>query len=153
MIPLVREWDFDLLITHNRFMLTNRNAEPLMDLAQSRGIRVLNAAPYAGGVLAKGVSKYPRYVYQEASDDMLEPVRQIEAVCVRHGIPMGAAALQFSMRDSRVVSTICGVSKPERVAQTVAWAEWEIPNEVWQELSAIPYSTDDPEATRDYKPG
>ncbi|MFT4639891.1 MAG: D-threo-aldose 1-dehydrogenase [Verrucomicrobiales bacterium] len=153
MIPLVQEWDFDLLITHNRFMLTNRNAEPLMDLAQSRGISVLNAAPYAGGVLAKGVSEYPRYVYQEASDDVLEPVRQIEAVCVRHGIPMGAAALQFSMRDPRVASTVCGVSKPERVAQTVAWAEWEISDDAWQELLAIPYSTDDPEATRDYKPG
>lgn len=153
MMELVREWDFDALITHNRFMLTNRNAEPLMDLAQSRGTSVLNAAPYAGGVLAKGVSEYPRYVYQEASSEALEPARRVESVCQRHGIPMGAAALQFSIRDPRVSSTICGVSKPERIAQTIAWAEWEIGEDAWQELMAIPFSTEDPEATRNYKPG
>ena len=153
MMDLVRDWDFDSLITHNRFMLTNRNAEPLMDLAQARGVAVLNAAPYAGGVLAKGVSEYPRYVYQEASEEALAPARQVEAVCQRHGIPMGAAALQFSMRDPRVASTICGVSKPERVAQTLEWATWEIGEEVWKELMAIPYSMEDPEASRDYKPG
>ena len=68
MMPLLRDWDFDALITHNRFTLANRNAEEMLDLAHSRGVAVLNAAPYASGVLAKGTSAYPRYVYQEASD-------------------------------------------------------------------------------------
>lgn len=153
MIPMLRDWDFDLLITHNRFTLLNRNADAMMNLARDRGISVLNAAPYAGGVLAKGASEYPRYVYQEASETMLEPVRRIEAVCERHGVPMGAAALQFSMRDPRVVSTICGVSKLSRVVETREWAEFPIPEDVWDELAAIPYSTEDPEATRDYRPG
>ena len=153
MMPMLREWQFDALITHNRFTLTNRNAAAMMDLANTRGTTILNAAPYCGGVLAKGVEAYPRYVYQEATDTALEPIRQIEAVCAKHQIPPGAAALQFSMRDPRVASTICGVSKPERVQQTMAWAEWPIDEEVWRELMALPFGTDDPESTRDYKPG
>ena len=48
---------------------------------------------------------------------MLDPIRRIEAICARHNVPPGAAALQFSMRDPRIASTICGVSKPERVAR------------------------------------
>ena len=44
MIPLLRDWDFDVLITHNRFTLANRNADAMLDLAASRGIAVLNAA-------------------------------------------------------------------------------------------------------------
>ncbi len=153
MMPLLRDWDFDVLITHNRFTLANRNAEAMIDFACSKGIAVLNAAPYAGGVLAKGTGAYPRYVYQEASGEMLDPIRRIEAVCARHGIPPGAAALQFSMRDERIASTICGVSKPERVAQTLEWARWPIPEQVWEELASLPFSTDDPEATRQYNPG
>jgi aryl-alcohol dehydrogenase-like predicted oxidoreductase len=47
MMPMLRDWDFDALITHNRFTLLNRNAEEMIDLAQSRGCAVLNAAPYA----------------------------------------------------------------------------------------------------------
>ena len=153
MMPLLRDWDFDVLITHNRFTLANRNADAMLDLAAAKGIAVLNAAPYASGVLAKGSTAYPRYAYQEASAEMLDPIRRIEAVCMLHGVPPGAAALQFSMRDPRIASTICGVTKPERVKQTVNWARFPIPEEAWAELIALPYATDDPEATRDYKVG
>ena len=147
MMPMLRDWDFDALITHNRFTLANRNAEEMMDFAVKKGTAILNAAPYAGGVLAKGSDAYDRYVYQKASDAMLDPIRRIEAICAKHKVPPGAAALQFSMRDPRVASTICGVTKPERVQQTLEWAAWPIPAAMWEELKALPFSTDDPEAT------
>jgi D-threo-aldose 1-dehydrogenase len=153
MTPLLREWDFDVLITHNRFTLANRNAEDMLNLARSRGIAVLNAAPYAGGVLAKGAAEYPRYAYQERSEAALGPIHRIEAICARYGAPPGAAALQFSMRDPRIAATICGVTKPERVQQTLEWARFPIPQGMWDELMALPAATDDPEATREYKPG
>lgn len=153
MIPILRDWDFDVMITHNRYTLINRHAEQMIDLAVSRGTSVFNAAPYAGGVFAKGSKDYPRYVYQEASDAMLDPVRAVEAVCTRHNVAPGAAALQFSMRDPRIASTICGVSRPERVAETLEWASAPIPDEAWAELLALSFSTDDPEATREYKLG
>jgi D-threo-aldose 1-dehydrogenase len=152
MMPLLRAWDFDALITHNRWTLVNRNARPMLELAAERGVAVFNAAPYASGALAKGAD-VGRYVYQEADEATLAPVRAIEAICARAGVPMGAAALQFSMRSPEVTATICGVSRPERVAETLAWAEWPIPQTVWDELAALPVATDDPEATRDYSPG
>jgi D-threo-aldose 1-dehydrogenase len=153
MMPILKDWDFDALISHNRFTLVNRNAELMFELAHRKGIAVLNAAPYASGVLAKGTGSYTRYVYQEASEEMLAPVRRIEAICAKHRIPVGAAALQFSLRDPRIASTICGVSKPERVQETIAWATHPIPAEAWAELKAVPYATDDPEASRVYQPG
>ncbi len=153
MTPLLRDWDFDALITHNRFTIANRNAEAMMDLACERGIAVLNAAPYAGGILAKGSREYSRYVYQEAGDAVLDPIRRIEAICARHGVPPGAAALQFSMRESRIVSTVCGVSRAGRVQQTLDWATYPISDAVWDDLKSVPFSTDDPEAAREYKAG
>jgi D-threo-aldose 1-dehydrogenase len=153
MMPLLKDWEFDALITHNRFTLVNRNATPMIDFAASKGIAVLNAAPYAGGVLAKGSDSFQRYVYQKATAEMLDPVKRVEAVCAKHGVPPGAAALQFSMRDPRIASTICGVSKPERVKETLAWAEWKIPAVLWDELKSLPFAMDDPEATREYSAG
>ncbi len=153
MMPLLKDWEFDALITHNRFTLVNRNATPMIDFAVSKGIAVLNAAPYAGGVLAKGSASFQRYVYQEATPEMLSPVKRVEAVCAKHGVPPGAVALQFSTRDPRIASTICGVSKPERVKETLAWAEWKIPQPLWDELKALPFAMDDPEATRQYSAG
>lgn len=148
MMPLIRDWDFDVVLTHNRFTLLNRHAEAMIDLAVSRGMAVWNAAPYGGGVLAKGAEAFPRYAYKAASDAVLEPARAIEVICARYGIPTGAAALQFSMRDPRITATVCGVSRPERVQQTLDWAAVEIPEAAWDELLAVPYTTDDPQQRR-----
>lgn len=153
MMPLLRDWDFDALITHNRYTLLNRNAEEMMQLAMSRNIAILNAAPYGAGILAKGSSSGAKYVYQDVTPGVLAPVKTIEAVCAKYNIPMGAAALQFSMRDPRVASTIIGISKPERIASTVAWAKHPIPQAAWDELLALPAESGDPEATRVYSPG
>ena len=152
MMPLLRDWDFDAIMTHNRFTLANRNAEAMIDFCVGKGIAVLNAAPYAGGVLAKGTGTYTKYAYQDASDETLSPIRRIEEICDRYDVPAGAAALQFSMRDKRVTSTVIGISKPERVTQTLEWANWSIPDAMWEELLALPFATDDPEATRQYTP-
>jgi len=148
MMPLLRDWDFDAVMTHNRFTLVNRNAEAILNFAQSKGIAVMNAAPYAGGVLAKGPVACPRYVYQEANDAALAPIRRLEAIAARHRIPLGAAALQFSLRDRRVASTVCGVTRPERIRETLEWARLPIPEAFWQEVASLPFATDDPEATR-----
>lgn len=148
MMPLLRDWDFDVMLTHNRFTLINRNAEPMIDFALSRGMAVLNAAPYGGGVFAKGSSAVPKYSYREAPADILEMIRQVEAVCARHQVPPGAAALQFSMRDPRISVTVCGVSRPDRVAETIEWANWPIPDAMWDDLAAIPFTTENPQAAR-----
>lgn len=153
MTDILPRWEFDALISHNRFTLLNREADQMFSDANARGIAILNAAPYAGGVLAKGSAEMPRISYQLASGDELAPVQAIEEICARYDIPPGAVALQFSMRDPRISSTICGVSKPERVRQTVEWSQWPISDAAWEELMALPYGTDDPEANRVYTPG
>lgn len=153
MLPLLREHPFDALINHNRYTLLNRQADEMFDYASKAGIAVFNAAPYAGGVLAKGSVAMPKVTYQEATEETLEPVRRVEKVCAEHGLAPGVAALQFSMNDPRITSTIVGVSKAERVHQTLDWAQQPISDTVQEKLIKLPYSSDDPEANRSDIPG
>ncbi len=130
---------FDAVITHNRYTLLNRTADPLLDIASKRGLAVLNAAPYGSGILAKGPDAYARYAYQDASPEIVDRARKMQQICADHDVPLAAAALQFSMRDARVTSTIVGMSKPERIAQTVELAQAKIPESIWPELDAVGY--------------
>nr|MBA2277084.1 aldo/keto reductase [Chloroflexia bacterium] len=50
---------FAAIITHNRFTLLNRNSDPLLSTAAGRGMAVLNAAPFGGGLLSKGPETFP----------------------------------------------------------------------------------------------
>lgn len=153
MQSLLQAFDFDILLNHNRYTLLNRSANALFAYAKANNIAVLNAAPYAGGVLAKGASVMPKISYSPADEAALAPVRKIEQICARYGIAPGAVALQFSMRDRNIHSTMVGVSAPERVAQTLEWAQTQIPEALWAEIDALEYDTTDPEAHRDYDPG
>ena len=150
---LLKDWPFDIVLSHNRYTLLNRSAEPAFDEAASRGIAVFNAAPYAGGVFAKGSTRFRRITYQPTTEEALAPVRAVESICAANGVAPGAIALQFSMRNPHITSTIVGVSKPERVRETLAWAQATINDEVWSDVSALGYSMDDPEAQRTYLPG
>ena len=155
MMPLLKDWDFDALITHNRFTLVNRNAGEMMDYARERRQRRPSMPrPIAGGVLAKvhGIAQ------ALCLSGGLTPKRWRRS---RPGLSRSPPAtafrpaprlLQFSLRDERVSSTICGISKPERIKQTLE-ARYPVPQAVWDELMALPFERGDPEATRVYRPG
>ncbi|MBM4437226.1 MAG: aldo/keto reductase, partial [Actinobacteria bacterium] len=147
-IAYVESGAFDAVITHNRYTLLNQSAAPLLDLAAARGLAVVNAAPYGSGILAKGPAAYARYAYQDAPPELLERARRLEALCRRHQAPLAAVALQFSLRDPRIHSTIVGMSRPERIEQTIALARHPVPNELWDEVRAVPAAHDNPEAER-----
>ncbi len=66
---------------------------------------------------------------------------------------MGAAALQFSLRDKRISSTICGLTSVDSIEKNLAWAEAKISSEFWDEVLNLPFSSDDPEANRVWTPG
>ena len=134
MIRYVETGFFEAVITHNRYTLVNRTAELLLSVAAERGVAVLNAAPYGSGILAKGPDAYARYEYRDAPKEVVERVRAMEGECRQFGVPLAAAALQFSLRNPRVVSTIVGISRPERVAQTLDLASHRVPEELWTRL-------------------
>jgi D-threo-aldose 1-dehydrogenase len=148
MIRYVETGAFVALETHNRYTLLNRSAGPLLDIAAARGVAVVNAAPYGSGMLAKGPDAYARYAYQDAPTALIDRTRRMAAVCAEYGVPLPAAALQFSLRDSRVTSTVVGMTRAERIAQTVELSQHAIPDELWSRLDAIGFDTEDPEAHR-----
>ena len=134
---------FDAVLTHNRYTLLNRAAEPLLQLATQRGMAILNAAAYGGGILSRGPESFPRYAYRRADDITLNRAKKIKAICEEYEVPLAAAALQFSMRDPRITSTVIGMTRPERIAQTVEFARWKISDEIWGQLEAVGFGTED----------
>jgi D-threo-aldose 1-dehydrogenase len=125
---------FDAVISHNRYTLVDQSASPLIQDAAERGIAFVNAAPYGGGMLVRGPDIVPNYCYKPASQPTLDRVRKMQRACEARDVPLAAAALQFSLRNDRVASTIVGMSSPERVDQTIRLAEWPIEDDLWAEL-------------------
>ena len=128
---------FDVLLVHNRWTLVDRSAGAIIAEARSQGMGVLNAAVYGGGILARAPGGTASYGYRPAPPPLLEAVDEMRAVCARYGTDLRTAALQFSLRDERFAATIVGMSRPERVAQTLAAAAAVLPDDLFDELETL----------------
>lgn len=128
---------FDVVLSHNRFTLIDRGAGPLMDDAVRRGVAFVNAAPYGGGMLAKGPGAQPRYAYEPAGQVIRAAAMAMQHACAARDVPLAAAALQFSVRDPRVASTVVGISAPARIGELAALMAQPIPDELWAELDTL----------------
>ena len=130
---------FDVLLVHNRWTLVDRSAGGLVAEARRQGMGVLNAAVYGGGILAHqdDEGSPTTYGYRPASPPVLDAVRAMRAVCARYGTDLPTAALQFSVRDDTFAATVVGMSRPERVAATVAAAQAPLPDDLFAELETL----------------
>jgi D-threo-aldose 1-dehydrogenase len=137
MVRFVETDLFAIAISHNRYTLLNTEAERFWAVCEQHGVAAINAAPYGSGLLAKGPSAYPRYMYEQASPELLARARRLESLCRRYNVPLAAVALQFSLRHPRIVSTIVGISRPERLTETLTLAHYPLPEELWSEIPAL----------------
>lgn len=134
---LARNGDPDLFLLASRYTLLQQPAlDSFLPYCQSKGIGVVIGAPYNSGILATGARPGAWFSYAPAPEEVLERVRQIEAVCARHGVRLVDAAFRFPLRHPAVVSVIPGGQGVSEMASNLAAERAEIPDEFWSALKA-----------------
>jgi len=112
--------------------------QPVLDtefpLCEQRGVGVIIGGVFASGILATGPVPGARYNYQIANDEQRTRIGRIEAVCERYGVPLAAAALQFTLHHPIVASVIPGAFHPDHPRRNVRSMRVEIPADLWGEL-------------------
>jgi D-threo-aldose 1-dehydrogenase len=128
--------DLDCVLVAGRYtLLDTRAAATLLPECRRRGVAVL-----AGGVFNSGILADPgpgaRYDYRTAAPGILDRARRITAVCARHGVPIGAAALHFTLRHPAVTAAVVGARSPGEIETDVGYLATQVPDELFDELAA-----------------
>ncbi|WP_291645960.1 aldo/keto reductase [Bosea sp. (in: a-proteobacteria)] len=132
-----RAGDFDTMLLAGRYSLLEQPAlASFMPLALEKGIGLLLGGVFNSGILATGPVVGARYNYRPAPPEICARVAAIEAVCIRHGVPLRRAALQFPLGHAAVSSLVMGAVKPSEVADQLAELSAPIPPSLWLELKA-----------------
>lgn len=128
---------FDAIVTHNRFTLVDRSADSLIEKAGQRGMGITNAAPFGGGVLTGAYRFANTYGYGPANSAVQTAISRITHACDRAGVPVVAAALQFSTRDSRIHSTIVGAGSTRQLDNNLSLLDVAVPDGLWAEIDGL----------------
>ncbi|MFC5392036.1 aldo/keto reductase [Bosea vestrisii] len=130
-----RAGDFDTMLLAGRYSLLEQpGLASFMPLAQQKGIDLMLGGVFNSGILATGPVAGAKYNYQPAPPAILARVSALEAVCMRHGVPLRRAALQFPLGHPAVASLVMGAVKPEEVADQVIEISAPVPAALWTEL-------------------
>jgi D-threo-aldose 1-dehydrogenase len=134
---LAREGDFDVFLLAGRYTLLEQEAlTSFLPYAQEKHIGVVVGGPYNSGILATGPKPGAFYNYAPAPRDILERVRNIEAVCKAHGVKLAEAALRFPLSHPAVVSVIPGGQKATEVRRNAEMLQAKIPAALWRDLKS-----------------
>jgi D-threo-aldose 1-dehydrogenase len=128
---------FEVILVHNRWTLVDRSAADLISQAEDLGVAVVNAAIYGGGILANPGSGGTSYGYRPASADTLTAIARMDALCRQHGTDLATAALQASVNDARISTTVIGFSKPSRLDRILTGLSAELPPDLFERLEEL----------------
>jgi D-threo-aldose 1-dehydrogenase len=128
----------DVILLAGRYTLLEQHGhEAFFSRCQQTGTAVVIGGPYNSGILATGVKcQELHYDYQKAPANVVERVRQLEAVCDEFNVPLAAAALQFPLAQAAVVSVLPGLNRADRVTETVKLYRTALPKALWDAMRA-----------------
>ena len=134
-LRFIQAGDFDCMLLAGRYTLLEQGAlEAFLPECTKRGVSVILGGPYNSGILTGGVKDNATHDYTQAPRELIEKARKIEAVCRRHGVELGAAAMQFPLFHPAFCAVIPGALSVTEVKQNVARLSAKIPVELWSEL-------------------
>ena len=137
--------DFDCFMVAGRYTLLDQSAlDVLVPRCLDRGVRLVLAGAYNSGILATGAIAGAAYDYGPARADVLERVSRLQAVCERFGVPLRAAALQFTRSCPAAAGIVVGARSASEVADSAAMLRHPIDAAFWQVLrdgGLLPHAT------------
>jgi D-threo-aldose 1-dehydrogenase len=130
------EWgNFDCFLLAGRYTLLDQSAlARFLPECTRRRISVIVGGPYNSGILAGDPGPDSRYDYESADDSVIARARSIQQVCASHAVPLPAAALQFPLLHSAVVSVIPGARSRQEVNANATHLRHPIPEALWRDL-------------------
>ena len=112
------------------YCLNDDLLEDYFDFFESHGVGIINASPLAMGLLStRGVPSW-----HPAPKSLVDACQRAVALCTEAGYPIEKLAIQYSISNPRIASTLFGSANPANVRRSIEWAnepiDWELVGKV-----------------------
>ena len=114
----LQEADLDCILSYNQYTLQNtRFADELLPVLEERGVGAMNAGPFSARLLTNA----PLPAWLKEPESVKDAARAAAALCQSRGVDIAKLALQFSLSNPRIATTVAGSANPENIRN---WAKW-----------------------------
>ena len=130
---VIKTYSVDVILAHNHYTLINNLLLELIPKAKSKDISLINASPFASGLLTK---KGPPDWYP-VTTEQLSIVKKAVDFCTKNGTTLEKIALQFSLGNPEVATTLFSCTEAKTLNQNIDWIEESIDILIIKEVYSI----------------
>lgn len=113
----------DCVLSYNQYTLQNtRFASETVPYLKAKGIGAMNAGPFSARLLTNAA--LPHWLKEPES--VKAAARQAAELCRSRGVDIAQLALQYSLANTDIATTISGSANPENIRNWARWAELPI---------------------------
>ena len=126
--------EVDCVLSYNQYTLQNtRFADELVPDLQKKGVGMMNAGPFSARLLTNA----PLPPWLKEPESVKAAARDAARHCAGKGIDIAKLALQFSLANPAITTTIAGSANPENIRKWADWAREPIDQQLLAEVLAI----------------
>jgi aryl-alcohol dehydrogenase-like predicted oxidoreductase len=126
--------ELDCVLSYNQHTLQNvRFSEEIVPLLKARGIGAMNAGPFSARLLTDA----PLPAWLKEPEAVKAAARQAADLCRARGSSIAKLALQFSLLNPDIATTLAGSANPNNIRQWAAWAAEPVDRELLADVQAI----------------
>jgi aryl-alcohol dehydrogenase-like predicted oxidoreductase len=124
----------DCVLSYNQYTLQNaRYADEIVPYLKAKGVGVMNAGPFSARLLTN--AELPKWLKEP--EEVKAAARQAAAHCAMKGVDIAKLALQFSLANPDITTTVSGSANPNNIRNWARWAAEPLDQELLAEVLAI----------------
>ena len=128
----------DLIMVAGRLTLLDHSGAELIELCQQHRVGIVNVGVFNSGALAAPTpGPELHFEYAPITPDRLAALERVHAVCADFGVPVAAAALQYSEQLAGVVNVTVGAAQPDHIRASLAGMDVPIDPALWPALATV----------------
>lgn len=126
--------DVDCVLSYNQYTLQNtRFADEVVPYLKSKGVGAMNAGPFSARLLTNA----PLPAWLKEPENVKAAARAAAAHCAGKGVDIAKLALQFSLANPDITTTISGSANPVNIRNWAKWAAEPLDQDLLREVRAI----------------
>ena len=126
--------DVDCVLSYNQYTLQNsRFADETIPYLKSKGVGIMNAGPFSARLLTNA----PLPVWLKEPESVKAAARKAAEHCSKRGVDIAKLALQFSIANPEISTTISGSANPANIRKWADWAAEPLDQELLAEVQEI----------------
>ena len=127
---------FDAILPSYDYHPVRNSLAPVIELAAAHGVGVINGSPYCAGLLAGPDPELANQRRGNSAGDV-QRAQDIWRWCRERGVDTGALAVQYSLRNEKIATTLAGPRTAGEVEGNVRHATVQLPAGIWEELEVL----------------